>query len=111
MVRLPSYEVLTFIDQTFCPESAFDPAHPYYDPKSVRENPKWSVVHVEFRAKFDNLITLADIKSLASPGKPLDGLQMTRQTRLSVSAVTRKQWKYLMSLAELSDADKSALGG
>lgn len=81
-------------------ESAFDPAHPYYDPKSSRDNPKWDWVHVQFRSKFKNLVTLADIKSHAKPGGALENLQMVKQSRLSVSPVTAEQWNFLMSLAE-----------
>ncbi|KAF3480885.1 thymocyte nuclear protein 1 [Arthroderma uncinatum] len=81
-------------------ESAFDPAHPYYDPKSNRDSPKWDWVHVQFRSKFKNLVTLADIKSHAKPGGALENLQMVKQSRLSVSPVTEEQWKFLMSLAE-----------
>ncbi|EFE34971.1 uncharacterized protein ARB_05927 [Trichophyton benhamiae CBS 112371] len=81
-------------------ESAFDPAHPYYDPKSSRDNPKWDWVHVQFRSKFKNLVTLADIKSHAKPGDALENLQMVKQSRLSVSPVTAEQWDFLMSLAE-----------
>ncbi|PGH10296.1 hypothetical protein GX51_00053 [Blastomyces parvus] len=80
-------------------ESAFDPAHPYYDPKSNRENPKWELVHVEFRRKFRQLITLAELKSFAKPGGPLENMQMTKQSRLSVSAVSGKEWKFIMGLA------------
>ncbi|ODH46950.1 hypothetical protein GX48_06939 [Paracoccidioides brasiliensis] len=79
-------------------ESAFDPAHPYYDEKSSRENPKWEVVHVEFRRKFKDLITLAELKSYAKPGGPLENMQMTKQSRLSVSVVSRNEWKFIMSL-------------
>ncbi|KAL2369740.1 hypothetical protein RJZ57_005846 [Blastomyces gilchristii] len=80
-------------------ESAFDPAHPYYDPKSNRENPKWELVHVEFRRKFRDLITLAELKSFAKPGGPLENMQMMKQSRLSVSAVNGKEWKFIMGLA------------
>ncbi|KAL2359533.1 hypothetical protein RJZ56_007617 [Blastomyces dermatitidis] len=80
-------------------ESAFDPAHPYYDPKSNRENPKWELVHVEFRRKFRDLITLAELKSFAKPGGPLENMQMMKQSRLSVSAVNGKEWRFIMGLA------------
>ncbi|PGH34895.1 hypothetical protein GX50_02246 [[Emmonsia] crescens] len=79
-------------------ESAFDPGHPYYDPKSNRENPKWEVVHVEFRHKFKDLITLAELKSFAKPGGPLENMQMTKQSRLSVSAVSGEEWRFIMDL-------------
>ncbi|KAG5298389.1 AT DNA binding protein [Histoplasma ohiense] len=79
-------------------ESAFDPAHPYYDPKSSRENPKWEVVHVEFRRKFKDLITLAELKSFAKSGGPLENMQMMKQSRLSVSVVSGKEWEFIMGL-------------
>ncbi|OAX83767.1 hypothetical protein ACJ72_01867 [Emergomyces africanus] len=81
-------------------ESAFDPNHPYYDPKSSRENPKWEVVHVEFRRKFKELITLAELKLFAKPGGPLENMQTIKQSRLSVSAVSGKEWKFIMGLVK-----------
>jgi predicted RNA-binding protein with PUA-like domain len=78
--------------------TAFDPSHPYYDAKSDPEHPKWDLVHVEFRRKFDSLIGLAELKSYGKPGGALENLQTLKQTRLSVSAVTAKEWKFIMSL-------------
>ncbi|EFR05381.1 hypothetical protein MGYG_08392 [Nannizzia gypsea CBS 118893] len=92
--------IMEIVRESSVDESAFDPAHPYYDPKSSRDNPKWDWVHVQFRSKFKNLVTLADIKSHAKPGGALENLQMVRQSRLSVSPVTAEQWEFLMSLAE-----------
>lgn len=83
----------------FLPEAAFDPKHPYYDPKSVRDVPKWVVVHVEFRRKFENQVTLHKLKEKAEAGKPLENLQMVKQSRLSVSSVTPAQWRYILELA------------
>ncbi|KAI1973879.1 hypothetical protein LOZ53_003225 [Ophidiomyces ophidiicola] len=87
-------------------ESAFDPAHPYYDPKSSRDSPKWEVVHVQFRSKLKKLITLAELKSLGKPGSALEDLQMLKQSRLSVSSVTPEQWEFIMGLAEEEDAEE-----
>ena len=80
-------------------ETAFDPSHPYYDAKSDREHPKWYLVHVEFRHKFESLVGLAELKSYGKPGGALEKLQTLKQTRLSVSAVTAKEWKFILSLA------------
>jgi hypothetical protein len=81
-------------------ETAFDPNHPYYDEKSTRDAPKWSVVHVEFRRKFPKLITLTELKSFAKPGGMLENLPLLKQTRLSVSKVTAKEWDFIMSIAK-----------
>ncbi|KAH8700185.1 PUA-like domain-containing protein [Talaromyces proteolyticus] len=88
-------------------ESAFDPAHPYYDEKSTRENPKWEVVHVEFRRKFDNILPLDKLKSYGTAGKALENLQTLRQSRVSVSRVTPKEWEFITKLIEKANKPKS----
>ncbi|KAJ5778131.1 hypothetical protein N7520_001377 [Penicillium odoratum] len=80
-------------------ESAFNPKHPYYDPKASRDIPKWVVVHVEFRCKLKKQVTLQDLKTHAQSGKPLENLQTIKQSRLSVSSVTPAQWRYILELA------------
>ncbi|KAJ5891618.1 Thymocyte nuclear protein 1 [Penicillium subrubescens] len=91
--------VMEIVKEHSVDESAFDPKHPYYDPKSSRDAPKWVVVHVEFRRKFDKQVTLSDLKEHAQPGKGLENLQTLKQSRLSVSSVTPAQWKYILQLA------------
>ncbi|KAL4770402.1 PUA-like domain-containing protein [Aspergillus nidulans var. acristatus] len=97
--------VMEIVQEHSPDETAFDPSHPYYDEKSKRENPKWVVVHVEFRRKFDKLITLNELKSHASANAPLENLQMLKQGRLSVSAVTPQEWDFIMGLASTETAD------
>lgn len=89
-------------------ESAFDPKHPYYDEKSSRENPKWDVVHVEFRRKFDNYVSLNELKDHSQPGKPLEKLAVLKQSRLSVTPVSEKEWKFILGLAKESEESGSA---
>jgi hypothetical protein len=48
---------------------------------------------------FQNMVTLETLKSFANPGGPLENLQMMKQTRLSVSAVTPKEWRFILNLA------------
>ena len=81
--------------------SAQDPKAPYYDPKDTdSSNPKWSVVHVEFRRKFKEPITLKELREDAIKGGKLENMQMLKQSRLSVSAVTKDEWDFLMSTIE-----------
>ncbi|KAL8800762.1 MAG: hypothetical protein Q9182_004926 [Xanthomendoza sp. 2 TL-2023] len=81
-------------------ESAFDEEHPYFDPKSTRENPKWCVVHVEFRSKFSEMVTLKELQRYAKPGGVLENMQMLKLPRLSVSQVSEKEWKFIHILAD-----------
>ncbi|KAK4141024.1 uncharacterized protein C8A04DRAFT_39455 [Dichotomopilus funicola] len=81
--------------------SAHDPKAPYYDPKSKPDDPKWSVVHVVFRSKFASPIGLKELREMGGgPGKPLENMQMLKQSRLSVSRVSEKEWEYLIGIAE-----------
>lgn len=80
--------------------SAHDPKAPYYDPKSKPDDPKWSVVHVKFRSKFAASIGLKELREMGGPGKPLENMQMLKQSRLSVSRVSPAEWEYLMGVAD-----------
>ncbi|KAJ5949101.1 Thymocyte nuclear protein 1 [Penicillium verhagenii] len=91
--------VMEIVQEHSVDESAFDPEHPYYDSKATRENPKWVVVHVEFRCKLKKQVTLDDLKAHSQPGKALENLQTLKQSRLSVSQVTPAQWRYILELA------------
>ncbi|KAL9016155.1 MAG: hypothetical protein Q9185_006487 [Variospora sp. 1 TL-2023] len=93
-------------------ETAFDPEHPYYDPKSTREKPKWCVVHVEFRNKFPEMVALNELRKYAKPGGALENLQTLKMSRLSVSRVTKREWDFIYSLVNaegvVSDPTESA---
>ncbi|KAH8595270.1 PUA-like domain-containing protein [Bisporella sp. PMI_857] len=76
--------------------SAHDPSAPYYDAKSTPEDPKWSVVHVEFRQKLETPITLRELKDFqGEKGNPLENMQMLKLSRLSVSKVSAEEWEFL----------------
>ncbi|PLB38669.1 EVE domain-containing protein [Aspergillus candidus] len=102
--------VMEIVQEHSPDESAFDPKHPYYDEKSNRDEPKWSVVHVEFRRKFDNLISLTDLKGHSAPGGPLENLQVLKQSRLSVSPVSAKEWNFIHKLVEEASGSTDGAG-
>ncbi|KIV78288.1 hypothetical protein PV11_10017 [Exophiala sideris] len=98
--------VMRIVAEHSVDESAFDPDHPYYDPKSDREKPKWELVHVEFVKKFDKIVTLKELKSYAQNGGVLENMQTLKQSRLSVSAVTSAEWRFILNAA----GEKVSLG-
>lgn len=89
-------------------ESAFDPEHPYYDEKSDREKPKWCLVHVKFRQKFPEIIKLKELQTYAKQGGILENMQVLKQSRLSVSKVTKEEWNFIMSLVDVEDVAAAA---
>jgi predicted RNA-binding protein with PUA-like domain len=90
-------------------KSALDPKHPYYDPKEKADAQKWCVVHVEHRLTLDTPVRLKDLQQYKNPGQPLADMQMLKQTRLSVSKVSRKEWNYILALAEVGGKWKATV--
>lgn len=75
----------------------FDPASPYFDEKSTREDPRWSLVDVSFERKLARTIPLEEIRQHADALGD-DFALIRRGNRLSVLPVTATQWKLLLSL-------------
>ena len=75
----------------------FKKKSPYFDPKSKPEEPRWWLVDVGFKKKFDRAVSLAELKANAE--KLGDFELLKRGTRLSVLPVTSAQWKTILSMA------------
>jgi len=72
----------------------FDPASPYFDPKSIKQSPRWVHVDVRFVRK-TRLLTLAEMKQ-----DPALAQMRTLQpgNRLSITPVTPEEWAHLQAL-------------
>ena len=74
----------------------FDPESNYYDPKASEDNPRWMMVDLEFVAKFDQPVTLDELKQ----DDKLDGLLVIRRgQRLSIQPVEPKHWRRILKMA------------
>ncbi len=74
----------------------FDDSSRYYDPKATEEAPRWFMVDIEFVTKFDQPITLAELKE----DDALDGMKVTMKgQRLSVQPVEKHHWDHVCHLA------------
>ena len=73
----------------------FDPKSDYFDAKSTRAEPRWSLVDVKFKRKLKRVIALTELKDR----RELDGFALVRAgNRLSVLPVTKAQWDFILSL-------------
>ncbi|KAI4724808.1 DUF55-domain-containing protein [Aureobasidium sp. EXF-10728] len=88
---------------------AFEKSSVYYDPKSDPAKPKWMLVHVEFRRKFSDKFTLKDLQKFSQPGGALAEMEVFKQSRLSVTKVTRPQWDFIMSQIDEEDDEMEDL--
>lgn len=87
----------TIASDAYPDPTQFDPGSDYYDAKSTREAPRWSLVDVAFERKFAQTIPLDTIKAHADALGEEFAL-IRRGNRLSVLPVTAAQWKTLLKL-------------
>jgi predicted RNA-binding protein with PUA-like domain len=77
--------------------TAWDIHSDHFDPGSTPENPRWYMVDVKLIEKFPRLITLEEIKRQPQ----LKNMLILRKgNRLSITPVTKEEWKAVRSLAE-----------
>ena len=75
--------------------TALDKKSDYYDPKSTKENPIWYLVDIGFVSKFENFVSLEEIKR--TPG--LENMMVIKKgARLSVQPVTKKEFEIISKL-------------
>jgi predicted RNA-binding protein with PUA-like domain len=73
----------------------FDPNSDYFDAKSSRDDPRWSLVDVKYKRKLKRTIALTELKDRPE----LEGFALVhRGNRLSVLPVTKAQWDFILAL-------------
>ncbi|TPX30727.1 hypothetical protein SmJEL517_g05771 [Synchytrium microbalum] len=84
--------------------TAWDETHPYFDPKTNKEDPKWHMVDVEFVRKLDRFIPLKRLQR--DDGEELKNMALLKYGRLSVQPVSKAEFDYVLQLSEKADSDE-----
>jgi predicted RNA-binding protein with PUA-like domain len=72
-------------------DTQFDPASPYFDPKSEPDKPRWLCVDVQFVHK-TRLVSLAELRQQPA----LSTMQLLqRGSRLSITPVSETEWQFI----------------
>jgi predicted RNA-binding protein with PUA-like domain len=75
--------------------TAEDPESDHFDPKHTRDNPRWYMVDVKFKTRFERTISLAELK--ANPF--FSEMQLLQKgNRLSVMPVRKSDWDAILTL-------------
>ncbi|KAF8638554.1 hypothetical protein AX17_002097 [Amanita inopinata Kibby_2008] len=101
--------------------TAWDPSHPYYDPKTDKVNPRWYMVDLTYKSRAPHFIPLSLLKRIADsppdrvpPDLSYIGLQgcksikemnLVTRGRLSVQRVSESAWNTIQILAETGGWD------
>jgi predicted RNA-binding protein with PUA-like domain len=73
-------------------ESQFDRKSEYFDPKAVRDNPRWMLVDVKL-AKKTRAMPLAEMRSYRELAKMTT---LRKGNRLSITPVTEAEWDFIV---------------
>lgn len=76
--------------------TALDPKSKYFDPKASKDNPRWFAVEVKFMEKFDDLVSLPELRE--NP-KLKDMQLLAKGNRLSIMPVSKKEWDAVLKMA------------
>jgi len=80
-------------------QTAFNRKDDHYDPDSEPTNPRWYSVDMQLERKFDDVITLDRLRSHAKD-KLSDLLILRKGNRLSITPVSKQDWRFILSIAE-----------
>lgn len=104
--------IMEIVEEASPDEAAFDRKSAYYDAKSKKAIPKWMLVHVQFKRKFPQKISLKDLQRFSKPGGTLENMFLMKQSRLSVSKVSKSEWDFVMKqLGDDSEEDEQVVAG
>lgn len=94
--------VARIVREAYPDDLQFNPASPYFDPKSAPTDPRWSMVDVSPVCKLPRLVSLERLRELpAWESSPLT----SRGTRLSVIPVTEPQFEAVLHEVGWTSAD------
>ena len=98
---IPGIAGVVSIVKTAHPDlTAFEKGNDHYDADSDPKNPRWFMVDVRLEKKFDRVITLDELRKY-SDKKLKDLVILKRGTRLSVTPVTKNEWEFISTLADV----------
>jgi predicted RNA-binding protein with PUA-like domain len=90
--------IVKVVRESYPDPSAFDAKDDHYDADSKRDNPRWYSVDVQLEHKFDEVISLEQLRKYEK-GKLKDMIVLKRGNRLSVTPVTKSEFEFISSLA------------
>ncbi|CAM4612307.1 thymocyte nuclear protein 1 [Lepidochelys kempii] len=96
--------IIKIVKEAYPDHTQFDKKDPHYDSSSTKENPKWSMVDVQFVRMTERFIPLSELKAHyqvhRASGGPLKDMTLFTRQRLSVQPLTDEEFEFVLSLEE-----------
>ncbi|XP_051717572.1 thymocyte nuclear protein 1 [Ctenopharyngodon idella] len=94
--------LMKIVKESYVDHTQFDKKDAHYDPSSKADNPKWSMVDVQFERMAKRFISLAELKKYhlqhKAKGGPLKDMALFTRARLSVQPLTAEEFDFVLSL-------------
>ncbi|XP_058049984.1 thymocyte nuclear protein 1 [Ahaetulla prasina] len=94
--------IIKIVKEAYPDHTQFEKSNPHYDASSTKEDPKWSMVDVQFVRMTHRFIPLAELKAHRQAhqksGGPLKEMALFTRPRLSVQPVTDEEFEFILSL-------------
>ena len=87
--------IMEVVKESYPDHTAFDPESKYFDPKSDHDKPRWFMVDIKFKQKFDKVISLQALKQ--NPALP-EMLILRKGNRLSITPVSKRDWDNVLKM-------------
>lgn len=88
--------LMRVVAEAYPDPTQFERKHHHYDPASKPEEPRWSLVDVQFERKLKRVISLGELRTHEAQ---LPGFQLLMKgSRLSVIPVRAEHWDYILKL-------------
>lgn len=96
--------LVKIVKEAYPDHTQFEKCNPHYDPSSKEDNPKWSMVDVQFVRLMKRFIPLAELKTHHQAhkvsGGPLRNMLLFTRQRLSIQPLTPEEFEFILSLED-----------
>ncbi|XP_063063388.1 thymocyte nuclear protein 1 [Engraulis encrasicolus] len=96
--------LMKIVKEAYVDHTQFDKKDVHYNASSKPDNPKWSMVDVQYERMLKRFVSLAELKRLhlehRSKGGALKDMALFTRARLSVQPLTEEEFNFVLSLED-----------
>ncbi|XP_077421447.1 thymocyte nuclear protein 1 isoform X2 [Vanacampus margaritifer] len=96
--------IMKIVKEAYVDHTQFDKKDVHYDASSKPENPKWSMVDVQYQRMLKRFLPLAELKKYhlqhMTKGGPLKDVMLFTRARLSVQPLTAEEFDFVLNLED-----------
>ncbi|KAK5868784.1 hypothetical protein PBY51_009764 [Eleginops maclovinus] len=96
--------IMKIVKEAYVDHTQFDKKDVHFDANSKADNPKWSMVDVQYQRMVKRFIPLSELKKYhlqhRAKGGPLKDMSLFTSARLSVQPLTTEEFEFILTLED-----------